>query len=96
MKYNTQYMIIILDIVLIKFRLVLDGIWCKGKRDALMRNNPERVSNVQKTKPNETSEKGLRVMLTCQSALLAQLYWCQQCATTGSVTIDTSFSLLWL
>ena len=45
---------ITLDVISIVFGLVLDGTWCNGRRNALMGNNPEKVSNVQKTHQRAT------------------------------------------
>ena len=47
---------ITLDVISIVFGLVLDGTWCNGRRNALMGNNPEKVSNVQKTTPKSNNQ----------------------------------------
>jgi len=39
------------------------GTWCNGRRNVLTGNNPEKVSNVQKTNQratNETRKEGLK------------------------------------
>ena len=43
-----------------QFGLVLDGTWCDDRRNMLMGNEPEKVSNMQKTKPNQTRKEGLK------------------------------------
>ena len=34
----------------------LDGTWCNGRRNVLTGNNPEKVSNEQKTKPKSNKQ----------------------------------------
>jgi len=41
-----------------QFGLVLDGTWRDDRRNVLMGNDPEKVSNMQKTKPNQTMQEG--------------------------------------
>ena len=42
-----------LDVTLILFGLVLNGTWHSGRRNVLAGNDPEKVSNVQKTKQDQ-------------------------------------------
>ena len=58
---------ITLDVISIVFGLVLDGTWCNGRRNALMGNNPEKVSNVQKTTPKSNyQDKERKVEKLCR------------------------------
>jgi len=34
-----------------QFGRVLDGAWCNSRRNVLTENNPEKISNIQKTNP---------------------------------------------
>ena len=53
MNYGVQHMKVTLDVTLILFGLVLNGTWHSGRRNVLAGNDPEKVSNVQKTKQDQ-------------------------------------------
>ena len=73
---------ITLDRIPMLFRLILSGAWHDGRRNALSGNNPEKVSNMQKTNKratNETSKelKGHAGMIICPTdptGLLPTMY----------------------
>jgi len=44
------------DVTLIQFGLVLNGTWHDSRWHALTRNDPEKVSNMQKTNQRATNE----------------------------------------
>jgi len=76
-----------LDFILIQFGLVLNGTWCDGRRNALMGNDPEKVSNVQKTNQratNKNRKEGLRSYadMTIYPLDPARLVCCHKLPTT--------------
>jgi len=60
-----------------QFGLVLNGTWCDGRRNPLMGNSLEEVSNLQKTNQRATNKNRKKVTMT------SQLDWYQPCATTN-------------
>ena len=58
-----------------QFGLVLDGTWHDVRRNTLMENGPEKVSNVQKTKKE--------ALKRCADMTIYTRDWCPQICTTN-------------
>jgi len=78
-----------------QFGLVLDGTWCDGRGNPLMRNSLEEVSNVQKTNQratNKNRKEGLKSHDDITARLVPTL--CHHKLPTTIATLLTSHYLL--